>query len=287
MTDQMLVCVGVSPWTALGRELVAAGVRTVDEADEAFRARAAHGVVVGTETGDPVSAALAAVRTGRPVLIEPVAQCGPDGLREVARAADEAGVAAVAAFRRRSEPDLEWARGSVAGGSIGLPWGVHAEALRAATGDPLSEALDLLDAVAWASGLRPVAVVSVGRSARAADRGVPVVLSVAFDHGGVGQVVARTPGIGESSPGPELASFRITGSHGTIQGDLDGPALDRHPEAAGSATTAHIRVDASGTRRLFEAFQAVAAGESTGPSLVGLAVAADLLDLVGARPRTR
>jgi predicted dehydrogenase len=261
---------GVTHATALGRLLVGDGVANGD------------GVVIGAACDDPFAIAMAAIGRGRAVLIEPVAACGPNGLREVASAATRAGVTAAPAFRRRLEPELAWARASVASGSIGLPWGVHAEAISAAAPDPLTEALDLLDAVSFASALRPVGVVRLGTSAAAGPTsGSPVVLSIAFDHGGVGQVIARTARSSDTGAhGPEIASFRITGSHGTIHGDLDGPALERHGDAPGGTVQPPGRVDPAGAQRLIDAFTAVARGDGTTDALVGLAAAADLLALV-------
>jgi predicted dehydrogenase len=278
-----LELVGVTPATAVGHGLLA------DAAAWPAEARAS---VIGPGADDPVAAARTAVDASRAVLIEPVGRCGVEGLRDIATSAERAGVVAAAAFRRRCEPDLAWARGSVTSGSIGLPWGIHAEALSAMAADPLSEALDLLDAVSFAAGLRPLEVVRLGASARSrtAAEGATVVLSVGLDNGAVGQVIARVVSRPPGGPrGPELASFRITGSHGTILGDLDGPALERHPDHLDVAGGIPARVDRDGTWRLVEAFRVAAGaiGHVAGSDLVGLAAAAELLALVQPTTRTR
>jgi predicted dehydrogenase len=286
MSVRTLVAVGTSATTALGRALLADTSVERLGPDAELDPAIAGGIVIGAATADPVSAALTAAAGGRSVLVEPVARCGSEGLRAIELAASGAGVLAAVAFRRRFEPDLGWARGSIASGSIGLPWGVHAEALRAAAADALTESLDLLDAVTWASGLRPSSIVSIGAPSRKpAAPGVPVVLSVALDHGGVGQVVARSTSVDDPFEGPEAASFRVTGSHGTIVGDLDGPALDRQPDAR--SESGRERVDPSGTGRLLVAFRSVALSDGPAASLVSTAAAADLLDLVSPPTRAR
>jgi hypothetical protein len=204
------------------------------------------GVVVGAAV-EPVEAARRVMARDVPVLIEAVGVMGAADLGELARSAR-----AFAGFRRRFESDARWARGRVAGGGIGLTWGVHVEALASRAPDPMTEALDLLDACTLMSGCTL-------RAAQRFDRGREAAATwlVDLDHGVTGQLVVRMAGDRErETHAPELAGVRLLASHGYLSADLDGP-LQRSQGSRGSRV-GHVGAD--GADRVLAAFRDVVAG---------------------------
>jgi len=257
-----LLVLGHVPWTPIGQACGAVpGVR-LGAAGELAGHRAASrkptGIVVGPGD-DPQRSARVAAAVGVPVLIEPVGALTAADITELLATAEMSGASLFAGFRRRFEPDVRWSRGTVAAGGIGLTWGVHAEVLRSRAADPVTEALDLLDTLSLISGCVPTSISRFDRG-----RGAPVVLNVLLDHGTSGHVVVRAAE-GELPSGPELGTFRVMGSHGTVAGDLDLPGQTLTIDGSVS----HERVGADGATRLVAAFLAIAAG-APGPRPVEL-----------------
>lgn len=269
-----LLVLGHDPTTALGSRLGDA----VAVEDEGALERAVAtttgpvGIVVGA-AGDTLTLARAAVARGVPVLVEPVGRIGADALADLGQAPH-----AYAGLRRRFESDARWARGRMAAGGAGLTWAVHAEALASRAPDPLTEALDLLDA---ATLLTSCALLGARRFDRG--RGAPATWVLTLDHAATGQLVVRMADRrSRGGAQPELAAIRALASHGLVAADLDGPVQ----RTFGRRGPASEHVGADGADRLLDAFRDVVAGTG-GSGLVTLgAVAATRRLLDGPTRRT-
>jgi hypothetical protein len=256
------VVIGHDPSTALGRHLGGETRVTTSHALAAAidSAERPVGVVVCGVT-DQLAAIGLAVARGSPVLVESVGTIATDDLAHLAGSGR-----VFAGLRRRFESDARWARGRVAGGGIGLTWGIHAEALASRAPDPLTEAIDLLDVSSLLTGCAPVA-------ARRADRGreAPTTWLVELERGITGQLVVRLATPDERGPdAQELAAVRLLASHGYVSADLDGP-VQRTQGGAGSRIE---HVGADGAERALAAFRDVVAGNGgTAPLPLGAVVA--------------
>jgi hypothetical protein len=269
MTVTLLV-VGHDPSTALGSRLAdATPVATLDALEGGIEAAPRPvGVVVGP-LGDPVAAARRAITRDVPVLIE-----APGGLAADDLAALAGSARAYVALRRRLESDVRWARGRVAAGGIGLTWGIHAEVLASRAPDPMTEAIDLLDACTVMSGCPPITTRRFGRGRDAAATWL-----VELGHGARGHIVVRMAGASERASGePELAGVRLLASHGFVSADLDGPVQRAQGHAGGRAE--HVGSD--GAERVLAAFRQVVAGTG-GSSAVPLAAVVAIRRLLDER----
>ncbi len=256
MSSTLLV-LGHDPTTALGSRLGdAIAVQDEDALERASATTAGPvGIVVGA-TGDTAALARVALASGVPVLVEAVGRIPADGLAELGKAPK-----AYAGLRRRFESDARWARGRLAAGGAGLTWSVHAEALASRAPDPLTEALDLLDAATLLTGCALLGARRIDRG-----RGAPATWVLTLDHGATGQLVVRmSEGRSRRVPQPELATIRALASHGLVAADLDGPLQRTH----GRGGTGWEHVGADGAERLLGTFRDVVTGRS-GPALVTL-----------------
>jgi hypothetical protein len=266
-----LVVVGSDPRTALG-QAVARLATPVEEVDASVAEARPDGrsLLIGAAADGPLELARRAADAGWAVLLEPVVSGGAAGLAELAAATAPGAIAP--ALRRRHEPDVRWARAAVGRGALGLPWGVHAEALESRAPDALTDALDLADAIEQVAGVRLRSAVRLDR-----DRHV-VLASMACEEGVIAQVAARVSDRGPDSA--EMASLRLTGSHGTLLADLDAPAIETSGPAAGGRS----RLGRDGADRLLSGFMDPADG-AKGGDLASLESAARLLALLeGRRP---
>ncbi|MBX3029002.1 MAG: hypothetical protein KF809_02465 [Chloroflexi bacterium] len=160
----------------------------------------------------------------------------------------------------------------VAAGGIGLAWGVHAEALASRAPDPLTEALDLLDACTATVGCPLVRARRFDRG-----RGAPATWTLDLAHGVTGQLVVRMADRrSRTVGGPELAAMRILASHGLVAADLDGPRQRTYGRRGPSVE----HVGADGARRVLAAFDGVVAGTG-GPPPVTLAAIAGMHRALG------
>ncbi len=266
-----LLVVGHDPITALGARLAdVARAVDVDALDALAAAEGPVGIVVGAG-GDTATLARRALTHGVPVLIEAVGRLTTDELAEL----DGTGTA-FAALRRRFESDARWSRGRVAAGGIGLAWGVHAEALASRAPDPLTEALDLLDACAAMVGCQLVTARRFDRG-----RGAPATWTLDLAHGVSGQLVVRMADRrSRVAGGPELATIRILASHGLVAADLDGPLQRTH----GRRGPGLEHVGADGAQRLLAAFDGVVTGTG-GPAPVTLGAIAEMHRSLGMTTR--
>jgi hypothetical protein len=273
------VVVGRDPRTALGRALGRLATAPHDVGvDVVGEPAAGRALVVGAGTAGPLAIAERAAEGGWPVLLEPFAAGGAPRLTDLAAATSASPGAIVPALRRRHEPDARWAQGAVGRGAVGLPWGVHAESLEGRAPDALTDALDLVDALERVASVRLSSAVPI-----AVDSSI-VLASIAFEDGVIGQVAARVALHAPDGPErAEMASLRVTGSHGTVIADLDAPSI----EASGVATDPSVRrsrLGPDGAERLLASFLATE-GRPDGAGLATLADAARILAILAAPPR--
>jgi predicted dehydrogenase len=149
----------------------------------------------------------------------------------IARAFDH--LVCMPAYHYRFHPAIRSARSAVAGGTIGLPWAVHAEFI-IATGTaawPLGELLNFglypVDAIRAVLGLEARSVYAT-RGAFFYDGAADdlSVLALTFDHGVIATTsVGRAPTRGHPNGYGGDRRLRVMGSHGTIVVDAAAPSL--------------------------------------------------------------
>lgn len=285
--DARLVVLGRDPLTALGRAMDRLAERVEDAEPGTIERRADPSslLVIGASAADPLGLAERAASCGWRVLLEPVAAGGAAGLANLVRGTPPGTV--LPALRRRHEPEARWAQAAVGRGAIGLPWGAHAEALASAAPDAVADALDLADALERAAAVRLERAVRLDRPPRAhrrsgAGRPQTLLASLAFEHGVVGQLAVRAARRERgSAEALEMASLRVTGSHGTVLAELDAPVV--YVTVPGGPQRERLGPD--GADRLLGAFLALAEGGSL-EGLASMDEAARLLSLIEGRTRT-
>lgn len=208
-------------------------------------------VVVGADDPDPVATTAAAIDARRPVLVESPTAIAAEAIESFTSGAVEGGVSVWAALRFRFETSLGWLGDCVRAGSLGLTWGTFAEATWIDSSAPIDVAIDLIDAIERATGLRPLAC-------RAVHGEAALVASMAMTHGAIGLVsVSPRPGP-RAEGGGESVELRVTGSHGTVVADLAGPTM-RRTTWAGLVSSARLGDD--GWARLVTAFADAVRGD--------------------------
>jgi predicted dehydrogenase len=182
-----------------------------------------------TTEGATASALADEIASGSDLLVEEPAALTTAELERLAARARETGTIAVAGFHSRHAPAMRALCDAVRAGALGLPWGFHAEAARACSATPLGTAVDLLDAVAWATGAAPLETALLGDD--------PLVLACRLEHGIAGLVVAV------HGPADGAVTVRITGSHGFADADVARGALHVSGAPAQHAEPASGRAD--------------------------------------------
>jgi predicted dehydrogenase len=142
----------------------------------------------------------------------------------IERAFTANGVVCVPAYHYRFHPSIRSARAAVAGGSVGLPWAVHAEFIVAAgtAAWPLGELLNFglysVDAIRAILGLEVESVyATLGSFFYGGGPDDFSVLALNLEHGVVATTsVGRAPTTGHPSGYGGDRRVRIMGSHGTV-----------------------------------------------------------------------
>ncbi len=130
----------------------------------------------------------------------------------------------VVACAARFEPPAVAIAGSIAAGTLGLPWGVHVEAFGDAR-PPAEVAVDLADLVGFLTASR------IGAAERLGSGQDPLVVVPELDHGILASLTILASG--EDHRGESGASImvRLDASHGQATADLLSPVL-RLPRGA-------------------------------------------------------
>lgn len=153
----------------------------------------------------------------------------------IERAATAAGVVCMPAYHYRFHPSIRAARTAVAGGSIGLPWGVQGEFIIAGgtAAWPLGELANFglypVDAIRSILGVEVLSVYAnrgaffYGQDPAAEDFAV---LALTLEHGILATTsVGRAPTRGHPGGYGGDRRLRIMGSHGTLVVDASKPKL--------------------------------------------------------------
>jgi predicted dehydrogenase len=189
------------------------------------------------------------------------------------------------AYHYRFSPAVRQARSAVMGGSIGLPWAVHAEFIIAAGTHawPLGELLNFglypVDAIRAVLGLEARSVYATsGAFFYGGDVDDLSVLALTFDHGVIATTsVGRAPTPGHPNGYGGDRRLRIMGSHGTLVVDGAAPALAVYGERAVQRS-----FGADSIRVLVDHFVAAVRGEQA-PELAPLDARAALRVILAAR----
>ena len=147
------------------------------------------------------------------------------------------------AYHYRFNPAIRSARAAVVGGSIGLPWAVHAEFIIAngTAAWPLGELLNFglypVDAIRAVLGLEARSVYATsGAFFYDGDADDLSVLALTFERGVIATTsVGRAPTQGHPNGYGGDRRLRIMGSHGTLAVDAAAPSLSVYGERADAA----------------------------------------------------
>jgi predicted dehydrogenase len=176
-------------------------------------------------------------RAGKHALVDKPLALSLDACDAVERAfASTAGLVCMPAYHYRFNAAVRSARAAVAGGSIGLPWAIHAEFIIAGgtAAWPLGELANFglypVDAFRAILGLEVRSVyATVGTHFYAGDADDLSVLALNLEHGVIATTsVGRAPTTGHPNGYGGDRRLRIMGSHGTLVLDAARPALAVH-----------------------------------------------------------
>ncbi|MDQ3811493.1 MAG: Gfo/Idh/MocA family oxidoreductase [Chloroflexota bacterium] len=167
---------------------------------------------------------------GKHALVDkPLAASAAD-CQAIGRAFDQ--LVCMPAHHYRFQPALRSARAAVAGGTIGLPWAVHAEFVIASgtAAWPLGELLNFglypVDAIRAVLGLEARSVYATRGSYFYGGADDFAVLAMTFERGVIATTsVGRAPTRGHPNGYGGDRRMRIMGSHGTLVVDAAAPAL--------------------------------------------------------------
>ncbi|MGI9148257.1 MAG: Gfo/Idh/MocA family protein [Chloroflexota bacterium] len=205
---------------------------------------------------------------GKHALVDKPLGLGLEECDKIERAfARTAGLVCMPAYHYRFSPAVRSARAAVAGGSIGLPWAVHAEFViaggRAAW--PLGELANFglypIDAIRAILGLEVRSVyATVGSLFYEGGADDLAVLALNLEHGVIATTsVGRAPTVGHSNGYGGDRRLRIMGSHGTLLLDAARPALS----VQGGGKTEQRYYGTESLRALVDHFVGAVRGEQT------------------------
>ncbi len=198
-------------------------------------------------------------RAGKHALVDKPLALSLDECDAVERAfAGRPGVVCMPAYHYRFNPAVRSARAAVAGGSIGLPWAIHAEFVIAGgtAAWPLGELANFglypVDAIRAIVGLEVRSVyATIGAHFYVGDADDLSVLALNLEHGVIATTsVGRAPTTGHPNGYGGDRRLRIMGSHGTLVLDAARPALAVH----GSGRTQQRYFGAESVRALVDHF---------------------------------
>jgi predicted dehydrogenase len=176
-------------------------------------------------------------RAGKHALVDKPLALGLDDCAAIERAfAGSSGLVCMPAHHYRFNPAVRSARAAVAGGSVGLPWAVHAEFIigGGTAAWPLGELANFglypIDAIRAVLGLEVRSVyATVGSHFYDGGADDLAVLALNLEHGVIATTsVGRAPTTGHPNGYGGDRRLRIMGSHGTLVLDAARPSLAVH-----------------------------------------------------------
>jgi predicted dehydrogenase len=173
---------------------------------------------------------------GKHALVDKPLALSLDECDSIERAFAAAGLVCMPAYHYRFNAAVRSARAAVVGGSIGLPWAIHAEFVIAGgtAAWPLGELANFglypVDAIRAILGLEVRSVyATVGSHFYNGDSDDLSVLALTLEHGVIATTsVGRAPTTGHPNGYGGDRRLRIMGSHGTLVLDAARPALTVH-----------------------------------------------------------
>jgi len=241
------------------------GVPWTTSLDELLDRRDIDAVAILTPSGLHASQAIAALERGRHALVEKPLALSVADAEAVIQAASRGGLTLATVSQRRFEPVMQTLHRAVSDGALGTISLVVAEGLymrpqsyydgaawRGTTaldgGVLMNQAIHLVDLVRWLGGpVRSVAAHVTTRT-HAMEAEDTATVSLAFESGALGSIVATTSAVAESP-----AELRVVGDKGRVSvvgedaTEWDVPGVDRPAAAGGDGASSNGATPAAAT----------------------------------------